>query len=183
MSEERSPIELAVELFVYAPLGLAMSARELVPKLVERGRQQVEGQVSMARVIGQFAVKQGSTEAGKAFSRAREQAEVTLEQLGVLGSDERGVVEHRSSSVVNGRAPVGGSEPELAGADGALVDAGPAPEAAALAIPDYDSLSASQVVPRLSGLLADELAAVGSYEGANRGRKTILNRVRQLQQA
>jgi hypothetical protein len=62
----------------------------------------------------------------------------------------------------------------------------PAPEpaapatAAALAIPEYDSLAASQVVPRLSGLSHDELSAVRSYEAAHRGRRTILGRADQL---
>ena len=57
----------------------------------------------------------------------------------------------------------------------------PAPTVDELAIPDYDSLSASQVVTRLDGLTADELEAVRAYESANRGRKTILNKVAQLQ--
>ena len=52
-----------------------------------------------------------------------------------------------------------------------------------LAIPDYDSLSASHVVNRLPGLTAEELEAVRVYEAANRGRKTILNKVAQLQQS
>ena len=56
----------------------------------------------------------------------------------------------------------------------------PAPAAGELAIPDYDALSASQVVPRLAGLAADELDAVRRYEAANRGRKTILSRIAQL---
>ena len=51
---------------------------------------------------------------------------------------------------------------------------------ATLAIPDYESLSASQVVPRLSSLSPEELAAVGTYEEAHRGRKTILNKIAQL---
>ena len=51
-----------------------------------------------------------------------------------------------------------------------------------LAIPGYDSLAASQVVPRLAGLSAEELAAVGAYETAHRARRTILTRVRQLQE-
>lgn len=55
-----------------------------------------------------------------------------------------------------------------------------APEAADLVIPGYDSLAASQVVPRLTTLSPDELGAIGSYELANRGRRTILNRVKQL---
>lgn len=52
---------------------------------------------------------------------------------------------------------------------------------ARLAIPDYDSLSASQVVPRLVGLSADELELVRRYELSGRGRNTILSRVAQLQ--
>jgi len=68
-----------------------------------------------------------------------------------------------------------------AGTDSATVPAGP--DVGQLAIPDYDSLAASQVVPRLASLDADELADVGAYERSHRGRQTILNRVRQLQAA
>jgi hypothetical protein len=53
-------------------------------------------------------------------------------------------------------------------------------EAAELAIPSYDSLSASQVVQRLAGLSRDEVEAVQSYEAATRGRRTILARAEQL---
>ena len=60
------------------------------------------------------------------------------------------------------------------------VDA-PAPHE--LSIPDYDSLAASQVVPRLASLSIEELADVEAYERAHRARQTILNRVRQLQSA
>lgn len=53
--------------------------------------------------------------------------------------------------------------------------------AGSLAIPDYDSLSASQVVKRLQGLDPSDLDAVKAYESQTRGRKTILNRITQLQ--
>ncbi|MGH9018968.1 MAG: hypothetical protein ACRDY1_14550, partial [Acidimicrobiales bacterium] len=49
-----------------------------------------------------------------------------------------------------------------------------------LAIPGYDSLSASQVVQRLAGLSPSELADVQAHEQAHRHRRTILNRVAQL---
>jgi hypothetical protein len=52
-----------------------------------------------------------------------------------------------------------------------------------LAIPDYDSLAASQVVPRLAGLTGDELESVRAYESAHRGRTTILTRIAQLQRS
>ena len=43
-----------------------------------------------------------------------------------------------------------------------------------LPIREYDGLSASQVVSRLTGLSADELRAVRAYEEASRGRRTVL---------
>jgi hypothetical protein len=49
-----------------------------------------------------------------------------------------------------------------------------------LAIPDYDTLSASQVVQRLDGLDRRELVAVVDHETATRGRRTILHRAQQL---
>ena len=73
---------------------------------------------------------------------------------------------------VEAAAPV---EPEVP------VDDGPPVAVESLAIPDYDNLSASQVVPRLDGLRPDELEAVRRYESANRRRRTILNKVAQLQ--
>lgn len=50
-----------------------------------------------------------------------------------------------------------------------------------LAIPSYDELAASQVIPLLEGLRADELEAVRRHEAAGRGRRTVLSRIAQLQ--
>jgi len=49
-----------------------------------------------------------------------------------------------------------------------------------LAIPGYDSLSASQVVQRLEGLSPAELEEVRVHEATHRQRRTILHRVEQL---
>jgi hypothetical protein len=70
-----------------------------------------------------------------------------------------------------------GSEPAVAGPAAGE----PRPDPNGLAIPGYDSLAASQVVQRLAGLSEEELAAVGAYESSHRARRTILTRVRQLQ--
>lgn len=59
----------------------------------------------------------------------------------------------------------------------------PTPTSDELAVPSYDELAASQVVKRLPGLDAGELEAIGAYERAHRGRRTILTRIRQLQSA
>jgi hypothetical protein len=49
-----------------------------------------------------------------------------------------------------------------------------------LPIPDYDELSASQVIERLEGLDAESLEAVRAYEAGHRGRNTILGKIAQL---
>jgi hypothetical protein len=54
------------------------------------------------------------------------------------------------------------------------------PEADALPIPDYDELSASQVVERLEGLDRESLEAIRTYETEHRGRNTILGKIAQL---
>jgi hypothetical protein len=164
MTDEKNPVEQALDVLLYAPLGLVFSARELLPKLAEKGR----AQLGVAKMIGQFAVQQGQTEAGKALGKAQKQAMATLEQLaGSNGSS-------------NGKRPAAAAPaPTPAPSTPSVPTSGP--EAATLAIPDYDSLSASQVLPRLQGLSTDELEAVRDYEAAHRGRKTILNRVTQLQ--
>lgn len=191
VTDEKSPIEQALDVLVYAPLGLVLSARELLPALAEKGRNQL----GMAKMIGQFAAQQGQKEAEKTLGKVREQAITTLEQLagngaGSKGGSTNGATERPTPATV----PVPPAAPKTKAVATSPTAETPAvatpiavppptsgPEAAGLAIPDYDSLSASQVLPRLQGLAVDELEAVRDYEAAHRGRKTILNRVAQLQ--
>ena len=172
MTERKSPIEQALDLFFYAPLGLLMNAQEVVPQLIEKGHQQV----AVARMFGKFAVEQ---EAPKQIAQLQKQVQKVAEQL-----TGRAAVSHAEKAPQPATPPsTNGSAETPATQTSAPVAASPAhgPGAAALAIPDYDSLSASQVVPRLEGLSADELASVEAYEAAHRGRKTILNKIAQLQ--
>lgn len=55
---DRDALGQALDLFVYAPIGFVLEARELVPRLARRGR----GQVGLARVMGTLAVRQGRRE-------------------------------------------------------------------------------------------------------------------------
>lgn len=193
-------VEHAVETFVYAPIGLLFEGASLLPQLVEKGRNQV----AMARVLGKFAVEQGRSEATKAASKFGDQAAGVLDFIGGTITpppppDEvpapAVAPKRRSSRNAMGPAKqaarrVGGTtgEPPAAAPSTTPVPERPAPAqavtangATSLAIPDYDGLSASHVVNRLAGLSADELEAVRRYEAANRGRKTILSKVAQLQ--
>ena len=169
MTEPRSAVEQALDLLVYAPLGLLLTARDELPRLIDKGRRQASGRVSTARVLGQLAVAQGQREAEKLVKQAAER----LSELGV------------GTAKANGREPAPAARaaaPDTpAPAPATPAGAAPVLSADALAIPGYDVLSAPQVVQRLDGLSAEELEAVRVYEEATRHRRTILGRVAQLQ--
>jgi hypothetical protein len=167
--DQKRPVDRLLDVFLYAPLGFVMNLEEVIPQLVEKGHQQV----TMARMFGKFAVDAGSKEASKRVGPIVEQV---VEQAG-------GIVNRRPSA-----APA--AAPDARPSPVSVADAGaepPAPEPelvpdpGSLGITDYDALSASQVVPRLEGLASAELDAVRRYEAANRGRKTILSKIAQLQ--
>lgn len=171
MSKRQDPTEQLLDLLIYAPLGLLMEARDLVPKLADKGRQRMGGQVTVARMIGEMAVRQGQRRAEKVVQRLRDQQ---------AGDRSQGPGPATASGPVNGHRPAppppgsGAAHPSTAGAPVGSIDA------STLAIPGYDTLSASQVVPRLEGLSAGELEAIRAYEEATRARKTILTRIDQL---
>ncbi len=61
MTEEERLSDQVLDIFVYAPIGLALEARELIPKLADRGR----GQVALTRLAGKVAGQRGQGEARK----------------------------------------------------------------------------------------------------------------------
>jgi hypothetical protein len=179
VSDEKKPIEQAVDLALYAPIGFVLEARRLLPSFVERGRQQV----TMAKMVGQFAVTHGQATAAKKLGKVQGQAEGFLAELGLApqAAGERGPHEEATSASRPVAAPGSAAAPRSAAA---VTPASlGAPTAADLPIAGYDSLAASQVIPRLTGLTHDELRAVEAYETAHRGRKTILGKLTQLREA
>lgn len=185
--EKKSPIENVVELALYAPLGLALTARDHLPDLIARGRQQVTSQVMLARMMGQYAVKEGE----KDLRQRVEGLSKTLSDLGILpepnppapapsATPEPGTVPTPPPEVEVDLTSANGSTNGLGAAKAPAAEA-PARSRAELSIPGYDTLSASQVVQRLGGLSADELEDVRDYEAGTRGRRTILSKIAQLQ--
>jgi len=170
--EEKSPVDQVLDLLVFAPVGLALTARTQLPEIVAKGRAQVEGQLTLARFIGQFAVKQGRVELEKRLLKAHSPLATTLRPEPVPAEPQATV-----SMPLTVRA-----EPAPEPLDGATDQpGGTAPAAGDLAIPGYDALSASQVVQRLAGLSSSELEQVRLYEALTRGRKTVLTKISQLQ--
>ena len=165
MTDRKSPIEQALDLFFYAPLGFVLNAQEVVPELIEKGHQQVV----MARMFGKFAIE---SEAPKQIAELQKHVQKVAEQFTARAA--------RPTKPASS-GPSAPSTPATQTSAPVVSTPAHGPGAAELAITDYDSLSASQVVPRLEGLADTELAAVRDYEAAHRGRKTILSKIAQLQ--
>lgn len=148
----RNPLDAALDVVVFAPIGLLANCRQLVPTLAAKGREVVDQRVTVARFVGRFAlgqVRSTVAPAPPAPGDAPTEAPVGDQHIAVRVED-----------------PYGDSEGTV-GVD-------------ELAIPQYDSLAASQVVARLEGLAPSELDAVRRYELAHRGRKTVLGKIDQL---
>ena len=206
MTADKNPLEDAVDqvldAFVYAPIGFLFDGPARFPKLVRNGRSQVNN----ARMLGPFAVQQARSQVAKRTADLDSPVLDLLRGLGVVpgaptvpaaGGPATAPAEQTSAKRTAAKKatakpatakkaagkPATASErtaaEEAVQARTAAVDAA-TPSVDVLPIPDYDSLSASQVVSRLDGLAAGQLDAIRAYESATRGRKTVLNRVQQL---
>lgn len=164
MTEQKTPLDQALELFVFAPLGIALMARDQMPEIIEKGRTQVSTQITMARFIGKFAVQQGKVEAEKRLKVYVDPPAPVPTPAPVIPAAAVAAMPTPGASAAEPTKPVG-----------------KAPAVGTLAIPGYDSLSASQVVQRLAGLSSAELRSVQAYETTARARKTILSKIAQLQ--
>jgi hypothetical protein len=173
MADEKSPIERIIEAAVFAPLGIAAMIREELPKLVDRGHQEA----NMAKVMGQFAVTMGRQEVEKRLKQVAERPASARPAATPAPTRTTAAPAPGPETTSGPTAPTPEPAPKTNGTSVTVHDA------QSLAIPGYDSLSASQVVQRLAGLNPAELAAIGAYEAAGRGRRTILNRVAQLRDA
>ncbi|HWF21694.1 MAG TPA: hypothetical protein VG226_06085 [Acidimicrobiales bacterium] len=166
-----------LDVFVFAPAGLVVTAVEEFPRLVERGREQLTGRITSARTVGSFAVTAGRSQLLKRAedlrrNRATAGGPAVEETEGADNAPRPdGPVVRAASTPSRSASPDTVAQGEGATRDGTSVP---------LAIPGFDTLSASQVVQRLDGLTADELVAVRAHESGRRGRRTILNRVEQL---
>jgi hypothetical protein len=191
VSDNETPIEKAVELLVYAPIGLAMFAKDTVPTFmkmfVARGhtevsqrRKSANTQAGNYKTIGQMAVKYGGPEvkrqAGAAAETVRKRAEDTLSTIAAAAAP---AVPAPAAPPRPNPAPDARTAPS---APATTNGSGPEPVTTSgeLPIPGYDLLSATQVIERLEGLASPELLAVKTYELAHRARTTILGKIAQL---
>lgn len=143
-----------------------------IPRLVDRTKSQAELATSLVGFLPCFAGIRGTGGDRDRDSVAPGMHEtVGIDVLSLLDDD---------AAAPRGQAAAEGARHDGGAPSGAATPEPPAPPAESdLPIQDYDSLAASQVVPRLATMSEEELRAVRSYELAHRNRQTILNRVNQ----
>lgn len=192
-----TPIGLAVMAWKRVP-EFVSSVPDLVGQALSKGcaqlaeaEERISQEVRKARMIGQVAVTFGGRQLRREVdARLRDAREAAGGVASFLPGGDGGP---------NGAGAAGGTAAKKAAArkpatkatgtrkvskastakkaSGTTKRAGrpAAPASAAdLPIPEYDGLSASQVVSRLSGLTPEELLAIRSYEEGSRGRRTVL---------
>ena len=183
--EDRTPLDRALDAALHLPVGVFLDSKDRLPELTEKGRQHVDSQVKVARMIGEFVVSIGTKELVKRFGHL----------FGAAAPDPDGAA--RAEKTTDAPAVAGASTVD---ANGSASDASSSPAAASTAsrkpraarpvrlarsarlpIDGYDTLAASQVIARLDALAPAELESVRHYEAGHRNRKTILGRVAQLQ--
>ena len=193
MTESSNTLDRLLDVFVYAPLGLAIRARDEIPSLAARGREKLSSEANLARMVGQMAVSQGRRRVDRLISSPPTGSGAAKPEPAPAGEPApsrpgRAVPVRDLSLDPDPPLPVVATEvlpepvPDRPG-DAVPTPQEQAPDPADLPIPGYDSLSASQVVQRLPGLSPEELEAVRAYEAAGRARKTVLLRVAQLRAA
>lgn len=203
----KDPVHLALDVLVYAPVGFALMAYKRVPALVSdilaRGVAQLgeaEARVNQARMIGQVAVTFGSRQIRRDLDNRLGEACRKAEFLagyipGLRSDDDEDEDDDLLAEPLAGHAPAAPAAPPAPAPPmtrtpppaasapdepSPSAPAEPGPSASDLPIPEYDGLSASQVVSRLSGLTPAELDAVAAYEAGGRARKTVLGAIDRL---
>jgi hypothetical protein len=217
VSDEKPPVEKAVELLVYAPVGMALYVRDMLPSMmgifVSRGKREVQSHrspppppappvppevkrridesVGMARVVAEGGFGVAREVAGSSIGVARDVAGSALAQFLALRANGTEPAPPPPPPPPRTAAPEPAGNPSAASARPRSAPPSPrvppdaawqtdVPAADALPIPDYDELSASQVVERLDGLDHESLEAIRRYESDHRGRNTILGKIAQL---
>lgn len=156
---QRTPVDVALDLFWYAPIGASIEMWERVPELARLGRDRISSQAPGAKMIGRLAVTTGRARLTHVVSELAKTGARTIEDLGRGGArDDRAA----------------GSDETTEPAPAALDE---------VPIEGYDDMTAVEVIPLLGDLTADERDRVRRHESEGRARRTILGRLDQLDAA
>jgi hypothetical protein len=149
-------VRAAVDVLVFAPLGLGAKLVEDAPDAVGKARREL----SNARFIGRMAVDQGIKQVRSRLDPSPASAMQAPTRADVPDDSER-------------RVPTG----EIGRSDDSVASDLVAGD---LALPDYDTQPAIDIVAKLETLNDADRDAIERYESANRQRRTVLGKLAQL---
>jgi hypothetical protein len=209
VADEKPPIDRALDLFVYAPVGVALYVRDMLPSMmgifVSRGKREVKSHLGLQeapppvappnvadirrRMEDSVGLARGVAEGG--FGLARDITGTALQGLLAFRNGVPAPTADETDQATDPEAgaplramptvaPTPSTPAPPAASPAPPPSSNPAPPVESLPIPDYDELSASQVIERLEGLDAASLEAIRAYEAEHRGRNTILGKIAQL---
>ena len=164
-TDEPPPLERLAALALFGPLDLTIKVVEELPSSVERARQQLVA----ARFLGKMVVDQSLVQARRRLGIVTVPSE-PRERTARPSRDAAVPPTETTTSVGRSRDDAGRGPGEL-------------PEAADLALPDYEHLPAAHVVAKLEGLTQAERDDIEAFEAAHRHRRTVLGKLQQLREA
>jgi hypothetical protein len=156
--ESRSRLEPIFDLFFYIPVGLAVTAAEELPKLAARGRAEISGRVTRARMIGRVAASRGRREHIRRSVPARGTRSGGMGVAPQPGGDPEGPEGTGSRLSGSPETPVA-AQASGAPQDTAAASLAPSPSLAAppaAAMPPPPSGSPGAGAPEAAGTLAPE---------------------------
>jgi hypothetical protein len=145
-------VRAAVDVLVFAPLGFGAMLVEDAPAAVGRARREL----SNARFLGRITLGQG-------LAQVRSRLEP---------------VPQRDAEVATGDTGATADPAEIT--EESDVEADHELSAGELALPDYDTLPAIDIVAKLQNLSPTDRDAIERYEAAHRKRRTVLGKLAQL---
>lgn len=169
----------AFDLFVYAPIGLGAMLIEDGPAAIERARQELRN----ARFIGRLTVDQGVAQMRRRLDTepgSREQTTDARSAAVTVSADATDTVATSADASATGVEADASETSRLAADPAPPSPPDDLPVASDLALPDYDTLPAIDIVAKLDTLGTDEREAIERYESAHRQRRTVLGKLARL---
>ncbi len=159
---ERSPIEKALDVGVYAPLGFALEFRRLVPELAEAGRQQV----AFSRSLGKAAL---STLGKAAAAQTRAAAPKATESKPAAPKAAKPTAAKPKPAAAKPKT----SKPKTSKAAKPAKKSSGATKQRSV-VEGYDGLTAREVIALSTAATAPQRAWMLDREQAGKQRKTVL---------
>lgn len=170
-----STLKDVIETGIFAVAGMVSEVQESFPRIVEKGRVSLEPKFSVAKFVGQFAVKGAENE-------IRKRSNIFSAQMtDFVSSFLNTLVDSPTDNSQTHQGPTTTSSDRQSPRDASKTRTSPKGAAKSVAselpISGYTTLSAQQVIARLDSLNSSELETIYNFEISHRNRSSILREI------